>query len=1446
MTPAVYWRTAGTPEASGWNTTTGSTQGWTLAQELPEIGADTAVSVDTTFSAAAAAEQSRTPALLDVQVCFTYSATGATRCTWVSDDPAHASHVSVLRVPHAFGDSFPEAGAGPGTVALWTGEFSTAATDASIATPKDALSISRTYATFAGPTTTTAGVFGPGWVANLDGSAFGSAGLEVIDSTDVDGTIALVDGDGQALVYRQPGATATLRKTGAYTPVDEDTAATGARLDLAGTGASAELHLVEEDGTVTTWTLHGQGEDATWVVASVAQAGAVGTTTFTRDSAGRITRILAPAPDGVTCPADGALPAGCRAQRLVYATTTTATASTPGDYTGRLAGVFYDAHNPDKAGGAGMDSVQVAAYTYTQQGYLASAVDPRTGLGTTYTYTAPPSGLAAPQLATLTPAGLATWHLTYATTPQGSHGLARIARDPATGTGEAVVQAAFVYGINPATTTNDLPDLRSEAVAVWDQAAAPTWGAAVFGPDHPVTAVDASGVDAADWVHADLQYTDAQGRVVNTAAHGAGAWQISSTDYDTGGRVTRTLDARAIDQIRALHAAGAQVDPDSYATITRYNADITAPSEITHAGGTIPAGTVLTPAGTLVTDTWAPAAPAGTSGELVRVHTRTEYDQGAPNGGVNPATGVPYRLPTTVTTTAAAASAGSSDPGEPLPSGETVTSQDKTGYDPIDGSSPTGPTSGWTLAVATSSTTVMDGQPDITTRTAYNSAGQVTQTRQPESTGTDAGTTLTVHYTAGTNSADTACGNAPQYAGLVCAIKTGEATPTIATTRTTAYSMYGAPRVVTETLAGASRVTTTTYSVDGRLDTVTTATSGLAGSTPLPPTKTVYSATTGLPTATVSLTGDPQQPTIATGYDAWGRVTSYTDTDGQTTTTTYNTGGQVATTTDPTGTTTYTYDGTDAAGNAEHRGLVTAVSVTNADQGALAMAAAYDAAGAPTLQTLPGAIQHTTGYDRAGQLTDLAYTGNGVDGRFEWFAFTHTYDADGDITADTAPGRERIFTYDRARRLTHSTDTITTPDDPTECTTRSYGFDANGNRTTAATTTGQECTTTGATTRTWTHDSADRVLTGANNTGTYTYDALGRQTTLPAVDTPNGPGGGDLSIGYYDTDLARTLTQDDTTTTYQLDPAARRATSTTTDGTTTSTTVRHYGDTGDNPAWATTTTGGTTGTTRYVAAPASGLALQITGTNPAVTVADGHGSIATTIPIPTTGDATTTTGWHRTDEYGNTITTGAPNTGTLTYAWHGNEERANDPSALVLMGVRLYNPITGLFTSRDPIPGGNTTTYTYPQDPINTHDLDGKQRSWWQRNWKWVALGALVVGAAIGCAVFMAACFTILGLAARGGVYVARTAATGARYVGQSGNMTGRLSQHVASGKITRMQAATARVYRVNGGRVRREVAEQRIVNRHGGITHLANKRNPLGARRQPLLNTTARNWRGH
>ncbi len=116
-------------------------------------------------------------ARIQIEVCFTYSAGAVTQCTW--NGSSSSVQPTVLKVPHAFGDNFPTTDAGPGQVALWTGEYSMNASDVSVPGYVGDLSLSRTYSTL-GDNTGTAGpgsVFGPGWSASFDGTDVGVAGL---------------------------------------------------------------------------------------------------------------------------------------------------------------------------------------------------------------------------------------------------------------------------------------------------------------------------------------------------------------------------------------------------------------------------------------------------------------------------------------------------------------------------------------------------------------------------------------------------------------------------------------------------------------------------------------------------------------------------------------------------------------------------------------------------------------------------------------------------------------------------------------------------------------------------------------------------------------------------------------------------------------------------------------------------------------------------------------------------------------------------------------------------------------------------------------------------------------------------------------------------------------------------------------------------------------------
>jgi RHS repeat-associated protein len=76
--------------------------------------------------------------------------------------------------------------------------------------------------------------------------------------------------------------------------------------------------------------------------------------------------------------------------------------------------------------------------------------------------------------------------------------------------------------------------------------------------------------------------------------------------------------------------------------------------------------------------------------------------------------------------------------------------------------------------------------------------------------------------------------------------------------------------------------------------------------------------------------------------------------------------------------------------------------------------------------------------------------------------------------------------------------------------------------------------------------------------------------------------------------------------------------------------------------------------------------------------------------------------------------------GTAGYGWLGAKERSTttESAGLTLMGDRLYNAVTGRFTSPDPEPGGNPNAYTYPLDPINMFDLDGHWGGW-RKAWRW-------------------------------------------------------------------------------------------------------------------------------
>ncbi|HMM95580.1 hypothetical protein, partial [Phycicoccus sp.] len=233
----------------------------------------------------------------------------------------------------------------------------------------------------------------------------------------------------------------------------------------------------------------------------------------------------------------------------------------------------------------------------------------------------------------------------------------------------------------------------------------------------------------------------------------------------------------------------------------------------------------------------------------------------------------------------------------------------------------------------------------------------------------------------------------------------------------------------------------------------------------------------------------------------------------------------------------------------------------------------------------------------------------------------------------------------------------------------------------------------------------------------------------PAADAPIN--NGNITLGYYDDDLPQSIAQGTTTTTFTLDADSRRSVQTTTDPSGTSTTTRRYTDGSDNPAWSDTTTSAGTTTARYAESIGGDLSVTIDDTTGAtsrgdasLSLANTHGDVVTTVTVPATDasttPATTVTGWATYDEYGNT-TAADPVDGPLGYGWLGAKQRSTTTSTagLTLMGVRLYMSQRGLFTSIDPVAGGNDFSLGYPADPINRSDISGRfwgskrLASWW-------------------------------------------------------------------------------------------------------------------------------------
>lgn len=364
-------------------------------------------------------------------------------------DPARPVVVSYDRTGLAV--SHATDGFGPGTVDLVTGNLTVSDTDADLDSFGAGLSLSRTFNST--DANRAAGPFGLGWTASIS-----SDDADWTSLTDTGATVTVRDAD-------QVGWLFTRNSTGGYRPAGESAAAQlSLTVGATGTNGPGELVLSDPTGVKISFaptgafpSAAGAGTPHTYRVNAVVQPGSADTTSYSYDSAGRPTQVLAPLPTATTLCTTSSWQPGCRALQLNWTGTTVSSAAIR---------VYDPATSAAK-------TVLLSCYRYNTDRLveqwdprISGATDCASSTGATPTsYGYDSSG----RLSLLGQAGLAPTELGY-----DSSGRASTASQTPTG-GTALV-STIRYGVNigaAAASDDSHPDLTSAAVGRWRRPSRP-------------------------------------------------------------------------------------------------------------------------------------------------------------------------------------------------------------------------------------------------------------------------------------------------------------------------------------------------------------------------------------------------------------------------------------------------------------------------------------------------------------------------------------------------------------------------------------------------------------------------------------------------------------------------------------------------------------------------------------------------------------------------------------------------------------------------------------------------------------------------------------------------------------------------------------------------------------------------------------------------------------